>query len=106
MEDFELEEVAREAEMSTLLTTQEIIDAISYVNQGDDDGSTVSQDAVLAALRGVIAEEDPGKPLSDERISERLKEEGFPVARRTVAKYRDKLGIPGAFERGMARSAR
>ena len=43
MEDFELEEVAREAEMSTLLTTQEIIDAISYVNQGDDDGSTVSQ---------------------------------------------------------------
>ena len=63
-------------------------------------------DAVLAALRDVIAEEDPGKPLSDEKISERLQEEGFPVARRTVAKYRDKLGIPGAFERGLARSAR
>jgi RNA polymerase sigma-54 factor len=63
------------------------------------DGGTVSQDAVLAALRGVIADEDAEAPLSDEKISARLKELGFPVARRTVAKYRDKLGIPGATER-------
>ena len=63
------------------------------------DGGTVSQDAVLVALRGVIGEEDPEKPLSDEKIAEKLKAEGFPVARRTVAKYRDKLGIPGASER-------
>ena len=63
------------------------------------DGGTVSQDAVLAALRDVISDENPEVPLSDEKISERLKAEGFPVARRTVAKYRDKLGIPGASER-------
>ena len=64
------------------------------------DGGVVSQEAVLAALRGVIAGEDASKPLSDEKIAERLKAAGFPVARRTVAKYRDKLGIPGASERG------
>ena len=63
-------------------------------------GGMVSQDAVLAALREVIGEEDAEKPLSDEKISERLKAKGFTVARRTVAKYRDKLGIPGASERG------
>ena len=63
------------------------------------DGGTVSRDAVLAALRGVVEGEDSGSPLSDEKIAERLKEAGFPVARRTVAKYRDILGIPGALER-------
>ena len=65
-----------------------------------DKGGAVSQQAVLAALRGVISEEDPSRPLSDEKIAERLKASGFPIARRTVAKYRDKLGIPGASERG------
>lgn len=63
------------------------------------DGGVVSQDAVLAALRDIIDEEDRGDPLSDEKIAERLKSAGYPVARRTVAKYRDKLGIPGRAER-------
>ena len=63
------------------------------------DGGVVSQDAVLAALRGIIDEEDRANPLSDEKIAERLKAVGYPVARRTVAKYRDKLGIPGRAER-------
>ena len=67
------------------------------------DGGTVSQETVLAALRRIVEGEDGSRPLSDEKIAESLKAEGFPVARRTVAKYRDKLGIPGAFERGLAR---
>ncbi len=66
------------------------------------DGSVVSQDTVLAALRDVIDGEDKSKPLSDEKIAERLKAAGYPVARRTVAKYRDRLGIPGASERRLA----
>ena len=66
------------------------------------DGSVVAQDTVLAALREVIDGEDKSKPLSDEKIAERLKTAGYPVARRTVAKYRDKLRIPGASERRLA----
>lgn len=63
------------------------------------DGEIISQDAVMYALREVVAAENPAAPLSDERIAASLKERGFPVARRTVAKYRDRLGIPGASAR-------
>lgn len=63
------------------------------------DGETLSQEAMLDALRGIIAAEDRSSPLSDERIAALLKERGFPVARRTVAKYRDRLGIAGATAR-------
>ena len=67
------------------------------------DGNVVSQNAVLEALRDVVENEDAESPLSDEKISERLKKLGLPVARRTVAKYRDKLGIPGASDRATSR---
>ena len=63
------------------------------------DGEVLSQDAVMNALRETVASEDVTAPLSDERIAAKLKERGFPVARRTVAKYRDRLGIPGASAR-------
>ena len=63
------------------------------------DGGVVSQNAVLAALKDVVASEDKANPLSDEKIADRLRAAGYPVARRTVAKYRDKLGIPGRAER-------
>jgi len=62
-------------------------------------GDTVSQDAVMAALREAVEAEDPKDPLSDGKLAERLKAAGFPVARRTVAKYRDRLGIASASER-------
>ena len=63
------------------------------------DGELLSQDAVMEALRNIVDGEDAESPLSDERIAAKLKERGFPVARRTVAKYRDRLGIPGAIAR-------
>lgn len=65
-----------------------------------DTGENVSTDALLERIRSIIAEEDASSPLSDERISALLKEQGFSVARRTVAKYRGILGIPGAKGRG------
>jgi len=43
-----------------------------------------------------IEEEDKRKPLSDQQIVEYMKEKGFSLARRTIAKYRDQLGIPKA----------
>jgi RNA polymerase sigma-54 factor len=44
----------------------------------------------------MVDNEDPNKPMSDEKISQILTTEGFPVARRTVAKYREQLNIPVA----------
>ena len=64
-----------------------------------DSGEQVTKDALRDRLAAMIAEEDKAHPLSDDRLSEMLKKEGFPVARRTVAKYRGLLGIPGTSER-------
>ena len=62
-------------------------------------GAEISQRAALDALRAIVDGEDPSAPLSDEKIAERMKEAGIPVARRTVAKYRGLLGIGGVSER-------
>ncbi len=57
------------------------------------DGENVSSRSVKEAIQHLVDAEDPAKPLSDQAIVERLKEKGFTIARRTVAKYRDELGI-------------
>lgn len=63
------------------------------------DGSGTSSTAIRAKIRKLVREEPAGNPLSDSRIAELLSGEGIPVARRTVAKYRDILGIPPSSER-------
>ena len=64
-----------------------------------DSGETVARDGVIDRLKAFVDAEDKAHPLSDEKLSELLKGEGFPVARRTVAKYRTLAGIPGTSER-------
>lgn len=59
---------------------------------GGDMGGT----AAKAALRRLIDGEDKAHPLSDQKLCEALAAEGCPISRRTVAKYRDELNIPGA----------
>jgi len=56
-------------------------------------GEDLSSRAVMEKIREIVAREDSRKPLSDDRIAALLKEAGFSVARRTVAKYRDILHI-------------
>ena len=56
-------------------------------------GGEVSATAVQAQIKTLVGEEDPKKPLSDSRIAELLRRQDIRVARRTVAKYRGKLGI-------------
>ena len=51
---------------------------------------------IKSMLQSIIEEEDKSMPLSDEALTEKLREAGFPLARRTVAKYREQLGIPVA----------
>ena len=63
------------------------------------DGSGTSSTAIRAKIRKLLKEEDPLAPLSDGRIAELLSAAGIPVARRTVAKYREAMNIPSSSER-------
>ncbi|MFA6457050.1 MAG: RNA polymerase sigma-54 factor, partial [Bacteroidota bacterium] len=56
----------------------------------------VSNKEVKARIREILVAEDKSKPLSDEDIAAILKEKGFNIARRTVAKYRESMMIPVA----------
>ncbi len=67
-------------------------------------GETVAAEAIKNRIRQLIQQEDPAKPLSDNKLSALLKEEGIKVARRTVAKYRDQLKILPVKHRRKARS--
>jgi RNA polymerase sigma-54 factor len=71
-----------------------------------EDGTETSSTAIRAKIRKLIAQEDPASPLSDSRIAEILSQEGIPVARRTVAKYREAMQLAPSNERKRAASAR
>lgn len=58
------------------------------------DGETVSTKEIKKALQELVDNEPQGKPLSDIHLAAELKKLGYPIARRTVAKYREQLGIP------------
>ena len=59
-----------------------------------ESGEELSTRQIKAALRDIIDAEDKKRPLSDDVLKEELAKRGFPIARRTVAKYREQLGIP------------
>ncbi len=66
---------------------------------GENGSTGTSSTAIRAKLRKLIAQEDPASPLSDGRIAELLSQEGIPVARRTIAKYREAMSIAPSNER-------
>ena len=55
--------------------------------------------AIKKALQRLVDNEDPADPLSDDRLCDMLLQQGFKIARRTVAKYRDQLNIDTAQKR-------
>jgi RNA polymerase sigma-54 factor len=61
-----------------------------------ESGEELSTREIKAALREIIDTEDKRKPMSDDALSDALKQKGYPVARRTVAKYREQMGLPVA----------
>ena len=65
----------------------------------NDGGSDVAAPVVRERIRALVDKEDPNKVLSDEKIAKILQEEGVDVARRTVAKYREVMGIPSSSRR-------
>lgn len=62
-------------------------------------GGEASSIAIQSMIRRLIGEENPRKPLSDAKLADLLKQSGIPVARRTVAKYREAMNIPASHER-------
>ena len=82
-------------------TPKGVVELRRFFTQGivTESGETVVKDRVIDRLKALVDAEDKQHPLSDEKLSALLKGEGFPVARRTVAKYRALAGIPGTSER-------
>lgn len=62
----------------------------------NEDGEEISTRIVKNKIKEIIETENPKKPYSDEKLAVLLKEAGYPIARRTVAKYREQLQIPVA----------
>lgn len=67
--------------------------------QSADGGDAVSAEAVKSAIRALIQAEDPKKILSDDTLVDLLNAKGFDIARRTVAKYREAMGIGSSVQR-------
>lgn len=62
----------------------------------NDQGEDVSTRKIKSILEELVEKEDKRHPITDEKLGQMLKERGFPIARRTVAKYREQLNIPVA----------
>ena len=71
----------------------------SFFQSSAGGSAEVSREVVLETLKGLVAEEDPGRPRSDGELVELLASRGLEVARRTVAKYRNELGIASSYRR-------
>ena len=82
-------------------TPKGTVELRKFFTQGfvTETGEQVAKDAVEERIKEIISGEDKKNPLSDDKISQLLKGDGLTVARRTVAKYRLRLDIPGATER-------
>ena len=93
--------VSRTVNDKYVSTPKGVMELRRFFTQGIEnaEGEMVVKEAVHDALKAIVDREDKKRPLSDEAIAAKLKEQGFPVARRTVAKYRGVLGVPGTSER-------
>ena len=85
---------------STLITETDfgVFELKYYFSEGltTDSGEDVSNKEVKAIIESIISREDKTKPLSDQKIARMLEGRGFKIARRTVTKYREQLGVPVA----------
>lgn len=94
---YDLSVISRATQGKYVATRQGIYPLKKFFNEkvsADNDDVTVNR--INAALRRAVQGEDPAHPLSDRLLADILMKEGLPVARRTIAKYRENLGIPVA----------
>jgi len=60
------------------------------------EGEEVSTREIKKILEDAVSEEDSRQPMADDALAKLLKDKGYPIARRTIAKYREQLNIPVA----------
>ncbi|MDF1809456.1 MAG: RNA polymerase factor sigma-54 [Phycisphaerales bacterium] len=90
--------VSRAVSEKYIMTPRGVVPLRGFFSGGlaTESGEDVSANSVKASIADLIEGEDKSKPFSDEAIVKQLKERGIEIARRTVAKYRDQLGLPTA----------
>ena len=96
--DMDISTVSRVANSKYVQTPYGTLSLKSFFSEGisTDSGEEVSSREVKKILKDAIDEEDKRKPLSDEKLGVLLNAKGYNIARRTVAKYREQLGLPVA----------
>ena len=96
--DLDISTVSRIASNKSIQTDFGVIPLKFFFSEGiaTDSGEDASSREVKSVIRDLIEEEEKSKPLADEKLEEILNEKGYNIARRTVAKYREQLGIPVA----------
>lgn len=90
----DLSVISRATTGKYVATRQGVYAVKTLFNERRKENDEISSQVVIDRLRAIIDSEDKSKPLSDAAITTRLQDEGFDIARRTVAKYREKIGIP------------
>ncbi|HMX99350.1 MAG TPA: RNA polymerase factor sigma-54 [Agitococcus sp.] len=102
-EEVELHEstVSRVTSQKYMLTPRGLFELKYFFSShvGTSSGGECSSTAIRAMIKKLVSQEDPRKPLSDNKIADLLQEQGIEVARRTIAKYRESLNIPSSSDR-------
>lgn len=88
--------ISRAAAGKYVLTSQGVYPLKMFFNERPKDDADTSSHEILGALSKIIEDEDKAHPLSDEALSDKLAAQGYDIARRTVTKYRERLGLPVA----------
>lgn len=92
----DLSVISRATSGKYVMTAGGVYSLKSLFNEAAGTGDNTSAHKFVSILKELIAGEDKQHPLSDEKLTALLRERGVEAARRTVAKYRERLGIPGA----------
>ncbi|RMD80782.1 MAG: RNA polymerase sigma-54 factor, partial [Lentisphaerae bacterium] len=90
--------VSRAVANKYMMTPRGLVPFRLFFSSGytSDSGEALSQKGIKQKIQHIIANEDPTRPLPDQKISDLLQKEGYKVSRRTVSKYREEMGIPPA----------
>lgn len=92
----DLSVISRATASKYVMTLRGIYPLKLFFNERPKEDDDTSSHEILSVLKDIISNENKDKPLSDEAITKLLTDKGYDIARRTVAKYREKLGLPVA----------
>ena len=96
--NLDISTISRVANSKYVQTPSSIYSLKHFFSEGmvNEDGEEVSTREIKKILKDVVGNENKKKPVTDEKLAELLKDKGYRIARRTVAKYREQLKIPVA----------